>query len=224
MSDAVSHAIQTEMHTSNAKEIFEHYTGNSLDVFVDIGAHIGTVGLLAAVNGSRFVCCVEPEYANFNFLLGNIMANKIEHRVFPVCSAIASKSFELRNLYVDPNNSGMRSLKAIYKQVGIQPVWTLSLEDLLGPIIQKFGKVDFLKVDVEGAEYEIFSSRPFLDKILKNVQYIDIECHEHMETSQLAIKDLVPTEAPVLSNYLQSLGFAVDSYGPHYHLTAKRND
>jgi FkbM family methyltransferase len=222
MSDRVSHIIQTETHLGNAKEIFQYYPGEMPDVLVDIGAHIGTVGLFAAVNGSRFVYCVEPEYSNFNFLLGNIIANKVEHRVSPLCMAIANKSFELRNLYVDSNNSGMRSLNAPYRDGGIQAVWTLSLEDLLRPVIQKFGKVDFLKVDVEGTEYEMFTPRDTLSDILKDVQYIDIECHERLATSQLDIKDLVPEQAPVLSDYLKSLGFTVDSYGPHYHITAKR--
>jgi FkbM family methyltransferase len=222
MSSKVSSVIQTDIHIRNIKEVFDRYPGNTLDTFIDVGAHIGTVGLWAAVNGTRFVYCVEPDQSNFNFLIENIKANKIEHRVLPICMAVSDKSFELRNLYIDESNSGRRSLSSHYNNAKIQLTWTVSLEDLLLPVIKRFDMVDFLKIDVEGEEYTLLSSRKSLDKVLDRVQYIDVECHERVKEEYLAIKDSIPSSAKTIAEYLRSLGFIIEDYGPHYHITARK--
>lgn len=212
-----------DRHLEASKDIFTKYPGKTPKVVVDVGAHVGTFGLLAACNGSQFVYCIEAHTGNYNNLRRNIKTNKVEHKVFPVNFAVDSESFTTRKLFVGLTNTGQRSTRYSYgEDAPYERVWTLSLEDLLSPVVDRFEVIDFLKVDVEGGEFEIFAARPELTEILQHVNYIDLECHSKVDEEYIAVRDAVPDNVDTIIDYLKSLRFTVDNYGQHYHLVARR--
>lgn len=125
---------------------------DQVDVFVDIGANLGYYTCLALQHGKRVVA-VEPQQQNLLCLYQNLTANGYQERaeVFPV--ALSAKP-GLLTLYgaSGPSASlikGWAGYSAVYKQ--IVPVSTL--DNILGV---RFSDMQlFIKVDVEGAEYQV---------------------------------------------------------------------
>jgi FkbM family methyltransferase len=124
------------------------------EVVVDIGAHIGVFTVFAARRGCE-VYCYEPLPENFALLKLNVRLNNLNDRVRMFQLALAGTR-GLLPLYV--GNVGLASLDSQGEQRVI--VRTIILED----VVRDVGRIDFLKVDVEGAEREIF-----LRNNLKNV-------------------------------------------------------
>jgi FkbM family methyltransferase len=139
----------------------------------DIGANIGHLSILMgkkAKNG--LVISIEPSPRIFSYLLDNIQINKLKN-VIPLNIAISEengiKEF-FTFTYADDQsalviNKNWKSEK--YK------VATLRLDELIK--ILGINKIDFLKIDVEGAELLILKS---LGKDTDKVKYVWFEFNE----------------------------------------------
>lgn len=143
----------------------------SLNVVVDVGAHVGTVALQAAKHGA-FVYAVEPAPINIDMLKRNIMRNDLQDRVTVVEKAVASESGLSLPLRDEPLCPGQKSLAFnVGKQIGCD-VETISLADLLAGITEK---IDFLKMDIEGEEFVLSAGPPVPE--LSRVGFISISLH-----------------------------------------------
>jgi FkbM family methyltransferase len=117
-------------------------------VVVDVGAHIGIYSLLLAklVGEKGKVYSFEPTPKTFDFLNLNIEINSYQDRII-------AKSLAITDL------KSTMSL-SITKQSGLNSLFSYSSEDLkvevstvsLDEELQKLLKIDFLKIDAEGAE------------------------------------------------------------------------
>lgn len=215
----------SEMHIKNAQEIFNHYTGKA-GVLVDLGAHIGALSLLGAMNGFSFVASVEADLDNYQELLKNIILNKQQNKISPSWNAVYHTSGIKHALQVCEYNTGMRSVSGNYKNPSGETIekvaHTISLEDILYSVTKDHGEVDLLKIDIEGTEYEIFNMNYKLDRLLKKVKYIDIECHVNIDGEWIGKYEAIPERQVYIQGLLKSLGFEVSSYGPYYHMVASR--
>lgn len=137
---------------------------------IDIGAHIGAFTVYAAhrAKGGR-VYAFEPFLSNYKVLERNVLSHNASN-VSLFNLALAGRNHE-RILYIDDFNSGGHSFIKKAKK-GI-PVNCLTLEEVL--IENKISKCDFLKIDCEGAEYEILLNTPI--EILKKIDQIALEYH-----------------------------------------------
>jgi FkbM family methyltransferase len=143
---------------------------NGEGCILDLGANIGLFSLYAAYqNPGRLIYAYEPAPENLNLLQKNLRQNGILYCVvkdqavsdqsgsaeFGVCSKFKSQSHSL------DKNTGKTIL-----------VQTISLEDL---IEQLEVSCQFMKMDIEGAEYKalMHCSR----KNLKKIHEMFIECH-----------------------------------------------
>lgn len=116
-------------------------------VVVDIGAHVGVVSMSLA---KRFGCTVyayEPEPDNYRRLISNVAANKLGDKIMTFPFA-ATRDSRLVSIGGGGQNSGGHS---IYKGVGPQ-VQSTTLAEIIENV---GGRIDLLKIDAEGAEYEI---------------------------------------------------------------------
>ena len=122
------------------------------DVVVDVGASIGGVALVAARIGCR-VLAVEAEASNFERLRENAALNRLEllaHRL-----AITDRP-GAATLHVFPRGrAGHHSLAPREGAVATQTVECTTVDELLAR--HGLARVDLLKVDVEGAEPEVFA-------------------------------------------------------------------
>lgn len=139
------------------------------DTVIDIGAHIGSFSLLAARRGAARIVACEPEPRNFAQLAENITRNHCGAiRALPICVAGADGE---RLLTLDRENSARNGLYG--KGARRLPVRALSLPTIFAQ--EKIERCDFLKMDCEGAEYEIVAAAP--RTLLARIRCIALEYH-----------------------------------------------
>ena len=166
---------------------------------IDVGAHIGFFSVLAArLNKDVKVISFEPFSENYSLLVKNVGANSLKDRVKTFPLGVGAKR-EKRKLYIHAVNSGGHSLyKKSNKSISINLV---SLQEVFRA--NNITVCDFLKMDCEGAEYEILMHTP--DHILRKIKCIALEHHANEDSK-------------MLESFLEKKGFTVsrpkDSYFP----------
>ncbi|UDL94689.1 FkbM family methyltransferase [Lichenihabitans sp. PAMC28606] len=120
--------------------------------FVDIGADIGGYSLFVAAHaGPRArILAIEPQPDIFERLIYNIRLNAFS-TIKAIACAVADRDGVI-TLFVNPTNSGETSMRIVnaHAKGGHLEVQARSLAGLL--IEEGFGRVDAMKLDVEGAE------------------------------------------------------------------------
>jgi len=139
---------------------------------VDIGAHIGIFSVLAGKTGNH-VYAYEPFPSNFKLLKKNIEINSLTN-VKAFQKAVGSK-MGVRSLFIDAKFSGGHSLYPFegHPFNGSIKCQTTTLEDIF--VSNDLERINFLKIDCEGAEYEILLNTP--KRFLHRIDKIVIECH-----------------------------------------------
>jgi FkbM family methyltransferase len=153
------------------------------DVVVDAGAHVGTFSIFAAVaapNGR--VIAVEPCHAHFLRLLSNVQVNRLSN-VIPVNAALASWD-GAATLWKAPSGSGSNSLVRVGSETG-EPVQVVSLHTLISRF--NLETVGFLKLDIEGAEYDLFLEHTAW---LRKVRRIALEAHSRFGNPHVIVNSL----------------------------------
>ena len=141
------------------------------DTIVDIGAHIGAFTITSARSAREgIVYAFEPVDANYELLLRNIELNKLKN-VVPTKMAVA-KDTGKREMFVQEDATTGHSF---HYRCNRNPVVvdTTSLEDFVDRMSIK--KIDLLKMDCEGAEYDILMNCP--ERIFSMIQRIGMEYH-----------------------------------------------
>jgi FkbM family methyltransferase len=194
--------VKTRAGTIDGTIIFENFIYNVYnpegfelkkgDVVVDVGAHIGTFSIFASKLASK-VYSFEPIGENFSLLQENIEMNKADN-VYPFKMAVSKQNGETELFINDKNNAAHSSY--MHKESKKVIVKTISFEDFVKS--NNVSKIDFLKMDCEGAEYDIFFNCP--KNILSMIGKISMECHNiDSKNNSLALKD-----------FLQNNGFEVN--------------
>ena len=143
---------------------------------VDIGSHYGYFSLFASKNsglGSR-IFSYEPFAGNFEAIKKNIGDCKVQN-VFITNCAIGGVS-GLTKLYegLNPNHSIVEDYKLLRTNTTYTEVKVKTLEELVNE--NKLTKIDFLKIDCEGAEYALLENTP--DYIFERISTISMEFHD----------------------------------------------
>jgi FkbM family methyltransferase len=120
------------------------------DVFVDVGGNIGYFSMLAAsrVGSHGRVFTFEPFSQNVKLLHLSRQANAFEQiEIFPIAASLGRNLYLYDNLgtngYISPLSDDFRAV------MQSTVVFSLSVDELLKDV----GRVDFMKMDVEGAEH-----------------------------------------------------------------------
>jgi FkbM family methyltransferase len=155
----------------NGEYAQEGFEIGSHDTVVDIGAHIGAFTITSARSAREgIVYALEPVEANYELLLRNIELNELKN-VVPTKMAVA-KDTGKREMFVQEDATSGHSF---HYRGNRNPVVvdTTSLEDFVGRMNIK--KIDLLKIDCEGAEYEILTNCS--ERIFSMIQRIGMEYH-----------------------------------------------
>lgn len=115
------------------------------DVVVDVGAYVGMFTLKVAPI-ARQVIAIEPNRQNVNYLIRNIVKNKVKN-VHTVAQAASNATGE-GYLYLSTMSS-CHSL--VYSGRGVTKVLRNTLDNLCGGI----DRIGFVKIDAEGAELQV---------------------------------------------------------------------
>jgi FkbM family methyltransferase len=151
------------------------------DIVVDVGAHVGmfTVKALKEVGEEGLVIAIEPEERNFELLKRNTRGYR---NVKLVKKAIGDKTGRAI-LYIS-ELSGEHSIKRSSRATKSIDVEVDTLDNILSSL--GVSKVDFLKIDVEGAELEVLrGAGGYLSegKIRKVAVAAYHYCEEHKEVA-----------------------------------------
>ena len=177
--------------------MIQEYSGDDFpisndDVIIDVGAHIGLFALFASQfckNGKIF--CYEPIKENYKILIENIEMNQIQN-IFPNNLAVTKETSRVK-IFLNDDQSGH---SMFIQNKNFVEVDSKSLSDIF--IDNGIKECDFLKLDCEGAEYEIIESlsSDLFTKINKTV----IEYH---------MVDTKPELLEQLINKLKQFSFSV---------------
>ncbi len=135
--------------------------------FLDIGANLGYYTLLAgrAVGNQGHVYAFEPEIKNFELLEMNVRENRLSN--ISIFKKAVSAHSGAEQLFVSERNLGGHTLRKENVNLGCagsSQVETVSLDDFW--IQHDKPKIDFIKIDTQGAEGHILEGAKSL---LKNI-------------------------------------------------------
>jgi FkbM family methyltransferase len=142
-------------------------------VVVDIGANIGIFALYAAHNQAAKVFAYEPNSEAYHHLLQNIKTNHLEHTIFPGQFAVVGAPGEL--VRFPARSSIYNSIITDLSSTDFEWVNTIGLPKIL----DQTGDVDLLKLDCEGAEYDILLSAG--KDVYARIRNLRLEYHSNRE-------------------------------------------
>lgn len=145
-------------------------TGKS--TIVEIGANIGTFSVYAASSEQNArIYSYEPVKTNYDVLVNNITANGYKDRIKTFNLGVASRAGN-RDFYL--SSSPEHSMYANDATAMRHTVACVTLKDILDQ--NALTKVDLLKINAEGAEYEILYATP--PEYFERIDEIRLEYHE----------------------------------------------
>ncbi len=167
------------------------------DIVLDIGANIGIYSLYAAKAGAR-VIAFEPEEENFALLQRNV----VEWPTIEAVHMAVADENGLRKLSV-PFRCSTGQWSLLQEGEG-QNVHCISFHD----IVQRWAllHIDILKMDIEGAEYQLLQSMSQSD--LAKVRRIFLEFHDEYQHHHFS----------TIVRILEAANFLVTVRAPWYSL------
>jgi FkbM family methyltransferase len=199
--------------TRHEDDIIERFLPKQGDIVVDIGAHMGRYTIISSkrVGTNGKVVAIEAHPSNFEMLKSNIKLNQLTN-VTPLNYAVYSKETKIK-LYLPDEESGYTMHHSImsnyvftkYKdktEDKFVEVNANTLDYLLQ--LNKITDVNWVKIDVEGAEFEVLSKdisllievhgkdtyEPIIESLRSYNFKIDFEkTYENGEKHIIALKD-----------------------------------
>ncbi len=152
--------------------IYDFNTTNLKPIIIDGGANMGlSVLFFAKKYPKATIYAFEPEEKIFNILQKNTIAFNLKNVV------LHQKALWINNndltFYTDGGMGG--SVTNVYQNQTPTIVKTEILRDFLNQ------PIDFLKLDIEGAEFEVVSH---CEDLLKNISNVFIEYHSYVKKEQ----------------------------------------
>ncbi len=169
-----------EVFFLNTNDWIDEFKIKEKDIVIDIGAHVGYFSIHSSINAKNGkIFAFEPYDKSFEVLMKNLNINKIKN-VIPQNLGV-SKDTGTSTLYLKKNFSIGNS---IYKNSNLDlkiNIKTISVQDIIKN--NDIQKIDILKLDCEGAEYEILLN---LDqKTLIKIKKIVAEMHPNIENFKI---------------------------------------
>lgn len=193
-------------------------------VGLDIGTHHAYFALQAIKLGAKKVYGVEACFENYSRAHNNVSRNQLDNKIILTHQAVSNVDGQLVYVRRIGGNDGQCGIK--YREHhGLKgSVTTISLQTLIDKINVE-DNIDFIKIDVEGAEWDIFNSGQYdgLRYRLKQVKLLEIECHKLGDYPHDYNCIWDDDQLTNLQDFIKSCGFQTQMGGVHgYHLCAWR--
>jgi FkbM family methyltransferase len=146
--------------TIHEDDIITRFTPKEGDIVIDIGAHIGLYTIISSkrVGAQGKVVAIEADPENFEMLNSNIKLNQLTN-VIPLNYAVYSKETKIK-LYLPSGESGFTKYNTIMPNwINTQEKFVEVNANTLDYLLQlnkiRQEEVNWIKIDVEGAEFEV---------------------------------------------------------------------
>jgi len=154
------------------KEIYKFHTDNATPYIIDAGANIGlSVIYLKKLYPKSEIFAFEPDISISDFLESNINSFNLDN-ISIIKKALWNKD-GYKKFYSQGADGG--SFENVKENKSINEVETVRLRDYLNK------KVDFLKIDIEGAETDVLED---CQDLLLNVENLFVEYHSFVDKPQ----------------------------------------
>jgi FkbM family methyltransferase len=175
--------------TIREDEIIEHFTPKRGDIVVDIGAHIGHYTIIASkrVGANGKVVAIEASPSNFEILNRNIKLNQLAN-IINLNHVVYSKETKLK-LYLPGEESGHTIYNTVISDRArnedkFVEVNANTLDYLLQSKEIKQEQINWIKIDVEGAEFEVLKGAANILSNSKDIAIL-IEIHNLRDSTNL---------------------------------------
>ena len=191
------YAIAHELFLEHQYRFCDDVISKGKNCAIDIGGHLGFFSLYAALlNANIPIYVFEPHIGNFALLKTNLKNNHIKN-VYAKQLAV-DKNIGQKQLQISKEDLNHSIVKAIEPTGETQIVQTITLEKIFTK--NRITKCDLLKIDCEGAEFDILYSTPVA--IFDKINHIFLEYHDWDEKSN----------SQELENFLKKMGFKTKKY------------
>lgn len=193
-------AIADEVLQEREYRFCEEVIKSATSAVVDVGGHLGFFSLYASVLNSKVpIYTFEPHVGNYALLKENLKQNRIKN-VFPKNLAVSSQLGDVE-LKISQEHLNHSIVHAIEGTGEMQKIGAITLEKIMER--NRLEQVDLLKMDCEGAEFDILEKAP--SSVFKKIRSIVLEYH-----------DWVPDgDHQRLKKYLETQGYRVIDYPNH---------
>ncbi|MBN1326271.1 FkbM family methyltransferase [Candidatus Falkowbacteria bacterium] len=174
---------------------------------IDAGAQAGFFGLYArALNPDVKIIAIEPDEENLAAMEKNFSQNNIKD--IEIISSALAGTRSVRDFFVSADfhdhSLNKNLVKKIARKVKVQGL-------TLGDILKKYNieKIDLLKLDIEGTEYEVFKSLSQDD--WEKINSIVLEYHDFLNFNHEALENILKQNNFIVkitkSKFADNLGF-----------------
>jgi len=147
------------------------------EIVVDIGANTGyyTLRLSSQVGKKGKIVAIEADPKSCNILKQNCELNNISN--VEIKNLAISDSYKQVTLHQNKTHSGISSISAKDYDKSTTNDLLIQATTLDNLLKNRFQKIDWIKIDVEGAELAVLKGS---NNTLKNTKNVLIEIHEHI--------------------------------------------
>ena len=145
-----------------------------LKIGVDIGAHIGVMSIAMALRKFEKIYSFEPVKSNYDKLYNNILECQYQSVIKPYQMAVWNNTDDDLQFKRAGDTGQHSALYYLHHHQYTNSCRTISFIDMCKMVSEP---IDYLKIDVEGAEYWIITPEKEVIRELKRVKYIDIDLH-----------------------------------------------
>jgi FkbM family methyltransferase len=162
-------------------DIIEYFNPAIGNIVIDVGSHVGRYTILGSklVGGSGKVIAVEAHPGNFQLLKRNLQLNKSDNVISLNCAAYCQDTPQLR-LFLAGEDRGNTIYNTVMESRYVTEKFVSVPALKLDSIVQYAGiqahEINWIKIDVEGAEYEVLQGA---QNILSNSKDISILIEVH---------------------------------------------
>ena len=179
--------------TRHEDVIIEYFRPKEGDIVVDIGAHIGLYTIISSkrVGANGKVVAIEANPSNFEMLNRNIKVNQLTN-IISLNNAVYSKETKLK-LYLPGEELGHTTYNTVMSDRAknedkFVEVSANTLDYLLQ--LKEITDVNWVKIDVEGAEFEVLKGAHNLLLNSKNIVLL-MEVHGSPNDYRLKLEEFI---------------------------------